>query len=82
MTVRIAHISYEPHHRVWRLRLDPDATGTGDKAGDLIGFSGNIHEPEDELKVTMLLSAWRVRPELGGWQDADGTWVVPVVRLE
>lgn len=82
MTVRLAHISYEAHHRVWRLRLDPDATGVGDRVGDLIGFSGNIRDPEDELKVTMLLSAWGVRPAPNGWRDEDGAWVVPVVRLE
>lgn len=82
MTIRLAHISYEPHHRVWRLRLDPDATGAGDKAGDLVGFSGNVRHPDDELKVTMLLSGWGVRPVPGGWRDEDGAWVVPVVRLE
>lgn len=82
MTVRLARITYERHIRVWRLRLDPEATGAGDKVGDLIGFSGNIHGPDDELKVTMLLSAWGVRPESGGWRDEGGTWVVPVVGRE
>lgn len=82
MTVRLARLTYERHLRVWRLRLDPDATGAGGKVGDLVGFSGNIHHPDDELKVTMLLAAWGVRPEPGGWRDEDGTWVVPVVRLE
>jgi hypothetical protein len=81
MSVRLAHIANEAH-RLWRLRLDPDATGTGDKAGDLISFSGDIHHPEDELKMTMLLSASGFRPVPGGWQDQDGTWLVPVVRLE
>jgi hypothetical protein len=81
MTVRLARITLERPFRVWRLRLDPDATGAGDKVGDLIGFSGNIHHPDDELKVTMLLAAWDVRPEPGGWRDEDGTWVVPVVLL-
>lgn len=81
MPVRLACITYERHIRVWRLRLDPDETGAGDKVGDLIGFSGNIHDPDDELKVTMHLAGWGVRPEPGGWRDVDGTWVVPVVRL-
>ncbi|QKS17890.1 hypothetical protein HUN59_18180 [Curtobacterium sp. Csp2] len=82
MTDRLARITFEHHHRVWRLRLDPDATGAGDKAGDLIGFGGDPRRPDDELKVTMLLSAWGVQPEPGGWRDDRGTWVVPVVRLE
>lgn len=81
MTVRLARITYERHLRVWRLRLAPDATGAGDRVGDLIGFSGNIHHPDDELKVTMLLAGWGVRSEPGGWRDEAGTWVVPVVRL-
>lgn len=82
MVVRLAHITLERPLRVWRLRLDPDATGDGDKAGDLIGFSGNIRDPDDELRVTMHLAGWGVHPEPGGWRDAAGTWVVPVVRLE
>lgn len=59
----------------------PDGTGACDKVGDPIGFSGNIHDPDDELKVTMLLSAWGARPEPGGRRDEGGTWVVPVVQL-
>lgn len=82
MTDRLARITYERHIRVWRLRLDPDATGARGKVGDLIGFSGDIHHPNDELKVTMLLAAWGVEPELGGWRNEGGTWVVPVARLE
>ncbi|WP_420366048.1 hypothetical protein AAEP80_04095 [Curtobacterium sp. L3-7] len=81
MTVRLARLTYERHIGIWRLRLDPDETGAGDKAGDLIGFSGDIHDPDDELKVTMLLSAWGVHPEPGGWRDGGGTWVVPVVAV-
>ncbi|PZE89096.1 hypothetical protein DEJ00_12310 [Curtobacterium sp. MCLR17_039] len=78
MTVRLARINYERHLRAWRLRLDPDATGDGDNAGDLIGFSGNIRDPDDELRVTMHLTGWGVRPEPDGWRDEDGTRVVPV----
>jgi hypothetical protein len=82
MTVRLARINYERHLRVWRLRLGLDATGDGDKVYDLIGFSGNIRAPDDELRVTMHLAGWGVRPEPVGWRDDDGTWVVPVVRFE
>lgn len=81
MTVRLARITYERHVRVWRLRLDPDATGDGDNAGDLIGFSGNVRDPDDELRVTMHLTGWGVSPEPGGWRDDNETWVVPVVGL-
>lgn len=81
MPVRLARISYERHLHVWRLRLDPDATGSGDKVYDLIGFSGNIRDPDDELRVTMHLAGWGVRPEPAGWRDVDGTWVVPVVGI-
>jgi len=82
MTVRLARITHEGHHRVWRLRVDPDATGDGDKAGDLIGFSGNVRDSDDELRVTMLLAASDVRPGPGGRRDEAGPWVVPVVRIE
>ncbi|WP_284760502.1 hypothetical protein [Curtobacterium sp. MEB011] len=40
MPVRLASITYERHIRIWRLRLEPDATGAGDKAGDLVRFGG------------------------------------------
>jgi hypothetical protein len=82
MTIHLSSITVERHLRVWRLRLDLDGTGAGDKAGDLLGFNGNVHQPDDELRVTMLLSGWGVCPAPGGWRDEDGTWVVPVVRLE
>lgn len=42
MTVRLARITYERHIRVWRLRLDPDATGAADKVGDLIGSAATF----------------------------------------
>ncbi|WP_412148503.1 hypothetical protein [Curtobacterium flaccumfaciens] len=48
------------------MRLDINATGSGDEVYDLIGFSGNIHNPDDELRVTMHLAGWGVRPEPGG----------------
>jgi hypothetical protein len=82
MPVRLARITYERHARVWRLRLDPDANGTGDKVGDLVGFGRDPRQPNEELKVTMHLAGWGVRPEPSGWRDDDGMWVVPVVRLE
>lgn len=82
MTVRFARITFERHIRIWRLRLDPDATGAGDKVGDLVGFGGDPRRPDEELKVTMHLAGWRVRPVDGGWRNDDGTWVVPVVRLD
>lgn len=58
MTVRLARINYERHLRAWRLRLDLDldATGSGDKVYDLIGFSGIIRDLDDELRVTMQLA--------------------------
>ncbi len=74
MTVRLTRINYERHLRVWRLRLDPDATGDGDNAGDLIGLSGNIRDPDDELRVTMRLTGWVSARN----PTAGGTSVVPV----
>lgn len=68
MTVRLAYITYERYHRVWRLRLDPDAIGDGDKVGDLVGFGGDPRRPEDEVKVAMHLAGWSVRPLDGGWR--------------
>lgn len=58
MTVRLARITYERHHRVWRLRHDADAIGAGDKVGDLVGFGGDPRRPEDEVKVAMHLAGW------------------------
>ncbi|MET3452199.1 hypothetical protein [Curtobacterium sp. 1544] len=81
MPVRLARITYERHIRIWRLRLDPDAAGAGDKFGDLVGFGGDPRRPDEELKVTTHLAGWRVRPVDGGWRDEAGTWVVPVVAV-
>jgi hypothetical protein len=46
MTVRLTRITFEHHVRIWRLRLDPDATGAGDKVGDLVGFGGDPRRPD------------------------------------
>lgn len=66
MTVRFAHITYERQIHVWRLRF-PEASGSSDKIGDLIGFGGDARRPREELKVTMHLAGWgSVRSQAAG----------------
>ena len=80
MSVRLAHLFFDRDKNVWKLRLDPDDSGNGDKLNELEEFGGDISNPQDLEKISLILSSWGVSTVPGGWQDAQGGWVVPVLR--
>lgn len=80
MSVRLAYLFFDRDKNVWKLRLDPDDSAHGAEINELPDFGGDIRNPQDIEKMSLILGSWGVRAVEGGWQDAEGGWVVPVLR--